>query len=475
MRPTLLAFWSPALLAGLCIATAAQADDAALLRRLDQQQQQIEALQKQVKDLSTILSNRIAKTEQQTADGKVVMSSPTARIESPGSDFTMQFVGTLQPTFASFAQSRQGVRAPALETGTDFRRAHFGVQGTAYRDFAYTFVLDAAGSGGASSTVRDATIQYNGFRPFSLTIGNQKPQAGLDSSFSDRGNAQVFLEPALPADLMNPQSSRFIGARVSSGSDFYSASLGLFGDDIANSGIANPVKDGWGVHGRITAAPINEAGQLVHVGASGYWRRPSIGRALATDPATPQLRFRARPEMTVDGQRLIDTGNLPLARSFATGGVEFAAIRGPLSLQSEYVASRVTQDLGRRTLKFDGSYVSLSYALTGESRVYDGRNGTFGRFKPSKDFDPQKGNWGAWEIAARLSTIDLNSGANDLLNGGVRGGRETNVTLAVNWYWSPYTRLMANYIHADANNLTNTGLDEGTKADIFGFRVHQEW
>ena len=34
---------------------------------------------------------------------------------------------------------------------------------------------------------------------------------------------------------------------------------------------------------------------------------------------------------------------------------------------------------------------------------------------------------------------------------------------------------MMNYIHADVSNLTNTGLDEGTKVDIFGFRVHQEW
>ena len=300
-------------------------------------------------------------------------------------------------------------------------------------------------------------------------------QAGLESTFSDRSNAQVFLEAALPTDLMNPQSTRFIGARISTGSDAYSASLGLFGDDIANSGIANPVKDGWGVHGRLTAAPINEAGKLIHIGASGYWRRPSIGRALATDPATPQLRFRARPEISVDGQRLVDTGNLPFARSFATGGAEFAAVLGPISMQSEYVSSRVKQDLGRRTLKFDGSYVSVSYALTGESRIYDGRNGTFGRFKPAQDFDLQKGNWGAWEMAARLSTIDLNSGTNDITNGGVRGGRETNVTLGLNWYLSPFTRLMMNYIHADVSNLTNTGLDEGTKADIFGFRVHQEW
>jgi len=454
---------------------AAAADEAELLRRLEQQQRQIEDLQKQVHDMAAILANRVAKVEAQTAEGKVAMTSPTARVESSGGDFSLQVVGTLQPTFAAYRQSRRGPRAPQLEDGTEVRRAHLGVQGTAFRDVAYVLVLDGAAGGGVASAVRDATIQYTGLRPFTITLGNQKPQAGFDSSFSDRSNAQIFLEPALPAELMNPQSARFIGARVSSGGERYSASVGLFGDDIANSGIANPVRDGWGVHGRLTLAPINAAGRLLHVGASGYWRRPPLGRATPADPPTPQLRFRARPEAAVDGQRLVDTGNLGFARSFAAGGAELAVVWGALGLQSEYVAARVSQSGGRTTLDFDGGYVGLSYALTGESRTYDGRNGTFGRFRPARNLDPRAGAWGAWEVAARLSTIDLNDAANDLARGGVRGGRETNLTLGINWHLSPFTRLMANYIRAEASNLTNTGLDEGTNADIFGFRVHQEW
>jgi phosphate-selective porin OprO and OprP len=447
----------------------------ALGARVEQQQRQIDELQKQVRELSAILANRIAKVEANTSDGKAVMSSPTARIESINGDFALQVVGAIQPTFAAYSQSNLGPRSPVLEGGSEFRRAHIGVQGTVYRDFGYTFVLDAAANGSISNAVRDATIQYSGVKPFTLTIGNQKPGGGLESSLSDRSNAQVFMEAALPTDLMNPQSARFIGARLSTGSDAFSTSLGVYGDDIANSGIALPIKDGWGIHGRATYAAINAPGRLLHIGASGFWRRPSLGRALAAEPVTAQLRFRARPEMAVDSQRLVDTGALPFARSFSTIGLESAAVWGPLSVQGELMTSRTTQSGGRQTLRFKGGYVAASYALTGESRIYDGRNGTFARFRPARNVDPSNDAWGAWELAARLSAIDLDSGINNLANGGVRGGHETNVTLGVNWHLSPFTRIMANYVRADAENLTATGLDEGTTADIFGFRVHQEW
>ena len=68
------------------------------------------------------------------------------------------------------------------------------------------------------------------------------------------------------------------------------------------------------------------------------------------------------------------------------------------------------------------------------------------------------GGFGAFEVAARYSTIDLDDGL-------VNGGTENNLTIGVNWYLNPQVRFMANYIHVDTNS--NAGNDN---PDVIQFR-----
>jgi phosphate-selective porin OprO/OprP len=89
--------------------------------------------------------------------------------------------------------------------------------------------------------------------------------------------------------------------------------------------------------------------------------------------------------------------------------------------------------------------VQAGYYLTGEHRRYKTRAGAFDRQKPKSIFGKDGGK-GAWEIALRYSTLDLNDGP-------VLGGKEDNLTLALNWYLNPATRLMINLVHADIADL----------------------
>lgn len=477
------------LIATLLAATAlvapnARAGETELLQRLEQQQQRIdqqtktiETLQKQMSDLTAIMGTRVTKVEQATENGKVVMqtSAPTPRLESLNGDQAIQIVGAIQATYTAYDQSAVGAGAPHLNNGSEIRRAQIGVQGTAFQNFGYALVIDAAATGGLASSVKDAFIRYDGLRPFSITIGNQKPQSGLEANFSDRSNAQLFVESALSTDLLTPLSTRFLGVRVSTGNEHYSASLGLFGDDINNNGIALPAKEGWGVHGRLTWAPIASKKKLLHLGMSGAWRSIGSGRAVAADPLSSQIRYRARPESTVDGTRLVDTGALSNADNTQTAGLELAGVFGPASLQAEHNWVHVKQIGGKRSLNFHGGYIAASYALTGESRVYEGKNGVFTRFKPAHNFDLSTGEWGAFEIAGRISYIDLNSSEDALALGGVRGGTETNYTFGLNWMLNPFLRVMLDYTRADVNKLSSTNVNQGTQANIYAVRVHQEW
>jgi len=105
-----------------------------------------------------------------------------------------------------------------------------------------------------------------------------------------------------------------------------------------------------------------------------------------------------------------------------------------------------------------------SYFLTGERRIYDAANGIFTEIKPIRDFHPFNRGWGAWEVATRLSYLDLNDG------GDIKGGQETNLTLGLNWYLNSNIRLMFNCIRAHVEDRrTSPPVDKGN-ANIFQTR-----
>ena len=64
---------------------------------------------------------------------------------------------------------------------------------------------------------------------------------------------------------------------------------------------------------------------------------------------------------------------------------------------------------------------------------------------PLSPFNPAAGDWGAFEIGARYSWIDLQ-------DEGMNGGEEQNVTAALNWYLFSNVMLRANYVYADVKD-----------------------
>jgi phosphate-selective porin OprO/OprP len=116
------------------------------------------------------------------------------------------------------------------------------------------------------------------------------------------------------------------------------------------------------------------------------------------------LRYRQRPESHL-APYLANTGSTIPTNDIDLINPELAVVWGPASFQAEYTRSFVRGDDGTKNSNFWGAYAQLSYFLTGEHRNYELGSGSFGRVKPNVNFNPAKGDWGAFEVATRYSYL----------------------------------------------------------------------
>jgi phosphate-selective porin OprO/OprP len=293
-----------------------------------------------------------------------------------------------------------------------------------------------------------------------LTIGHRKEPFGLEQLTSSR--FLTFLERALP-DAFTP--ARNLGAMVSNNAleQRLTWDLGVWKTvDDWPSGDDSDEDQGWAFTGRLTGLPWYEEDgrKLLHLGVAYSHRNPD-GAA---------IRYSQRPEAHL-ARRYVDTesaAGFRIADARADDvdlwGLESALVVGPFSLQGEYMLSQVDTTFGG-DLDFDGYYVLASYFLTGENRVYRKGKAVFDRIKPKRDFSfsGEKKGWGAWELALRYSSIDLDDEI-------IRGGQEDNWTVALNWYLNPNTRVMLNYINANIDHDLYAG-----DVDIFQTRFQVDF
>ena len=313
----------------------------------------------------------------------------------------------------------------ALGSDTAIRRAYLQIGGSLFGNWNYKFQYDFARPGPHGDPVagiRDAFIQYAGFEPVLITVGNFKEPLGLERLSGTL--AATFIEYSLP-DLFTPD--RHLGIGAAHHGDGWTAALGVFGER-PEDGITGEGEEAWDLAGRFTVVPARGPGRLWHVGLVGRWH-------LAND-SIHSRRFSSRPESNLTGVRLIDTGNLTEVRDYQTLGLEMLGIRGRGSLQGEYYYTRVNRP-GLPDLTFSGWYVYGSWSLTGEVRGYKTNSGLYDRMKPERPVTG--GGAGAWELAVRYSTADLSD--KDII-----GGVQDDLTLAVNWYATSRLRLAVNYI-----------------------------
>lgn len=331
------------------------------------------------------------------------------------------FFGRAEEEYADFSSG-----SLSDESGFNFRSLRVGLFKVFDKRMTVKMEIDLTDG---DSNWTDLYIRFN-TKSGLFTVGNQKISQTLVNQTSRL--ARTFMEESLPAEAFG------LGRRLGVGWDGHKNKFGghltVFGKDV-NGGDSGDI--GYGA--RFYFNPTKTKFSLFHIGASAVYEKMDH-----------DARFRARPETRVTDTTLVDTHNDKDVDNQTILGLEFAAAQDSYSLRGEYFVAQWDRS-SRSDPKFDGYYVQANWAITGE--IFQYKQGKFLRLRP-------KGRWGAWELAARYSRIDLN----DI---DVQGGKENNTTIGLNWY-SPGNRfrIMSNVVFVDAD--TVSGNEDPTIVQIRG-------
>jgi phosphate-selective porin OprO/OprP len=469
--------------------------------------------------------------------------------------FTMSVRLRMQTDFAGFDQSTThpaGFAGPAdLSSGAVERRAYFGVEGYVYKDFWYEFRMNGGGSdGGNNATCTNPTIT-------STTTIAGAPGATATTASTAAGCAIGSIEPAGEGDpLVNKAVVTYVGipywhfnvgviepSFMMEGSTTSKDLIWLERPEIENIAADSfgagdsrrGVEIGWSHTdtlwaGDNTAVDVaftgGKTGSAATHGNGGDENTQLLGRVVdrfwsdgisnlefgisgaqalytgnSAGGGSQTLRFRDRPEIRVDGTRLIDTG----AMAAKNGSMYAADFQGNLQnfyLEGEYAhftadrqcGSLIATNNGTCTSSvavidhpsFSGWTIGGTWILTGETRTYvtsglAETQASFGQPVPSRPFSLSGGSWGAWEVAARYSNTDLNwmssrlavtntAGTSQLA--GVLGGDERVIDLALNWYLNRNVRLMMDDLIVKVNKGTAAIPNrDGQDLNIVGVRL----
>lgn len=244
-----------------------------------------------------------------------------------------------------------------------------------------------------------------------LTVGKTKETFDYEM-IGDSGN--------LPQQerVLNPFFvSRNVGAKITQvvGTNHgMTVSAGVFNDWLVND--TKFATSGTDFTARVTGLVWD------HDKSKSFLHLALAVRSAGADIGT--MRHKGRPESNVT-DNYVDTGNLTADHAWHLG-LEALWNEGPLSVLAEYNHTSVSSAASDNP-EFSACYLTGSWVLTGETRPYDRTVGYARRVMP-------KGRWGAPELVARFTHVDLN-------DGNVLGGAYNKTYLGINWWATRHWKL----------------------------------
>jgi len=292
--------------------------------------------------------------------------------------------------------------------------------------------------GKTSPGIKNAWASYklpksSGLDGFEIKAGNfVAPVTGEKIKSS---NDLKLLERSIVTNLT---PSFLMGTAINYKQDNVYLSLGYFMDPINNNTI-RPVEDGDSYVARVVFSPVKSKEQNLFIATSYEYRD--------IDENVPS-RVRAKPEFGLNRERLIDTRKIENIELYQNFILEAGYSKGPFAVTGTMIR-RENKIKDLNSVDYYGKTAEMAYVLTGQNHKYSSKAGAFTNIKTKKVCC-------AIELVGRYSLLDLNDGK-------IRGGRQENYTLGMNWYLKNNIKLMTNYVNAKASPNRN-GKNEAVEA-----------
>lgn len=371
-----------------------------------------------------------------------------------GSEIT--FEGLVQADgnwFHNDVADLNGMAKNGKDSEFELRRAELVLKGKGPGNIDWVVGYDAK-----ADKFLDTNLKYKlgGNGNHFLQLGQYKQPNSLEELSSTKNND--FISKATVTNTY--AVARRLGVGYGVGNGNWSLAASAFGRELTRD-LAHG--SGYGLRG--TFAPINQSGQVLHLGLS----------YADYDTDADTLRLRARPNADLATVRLVDSGELRDSDRIATLGAEGMYITGPLKFQGEYFNAKVKR-YDHDNYRSDGFYLSGVWNVTGETWGYKGGVPTTGL--------PDAPASGMWQLGARFDRIDLDDGAlrapveagGAPRVDGVLGGRMDIWTIGANWYWRSNAKVALNYVMVDSRKYSSAARSYVTdKPDILEARLQFFW
>ena len=416
-------------------------------------------------------------------------------LESANERNSIQLTGRMHLDYRASsldAENLGGGRSDDRDTATmadqfELRRARLGVKGKFAKDFKYEVVGNLPGT----ATLDIAYMDFAKFDAFQIRAGKFKQPFGLEELISSNNITMMersYLDQTVPG--------KKIGVQVM-GSP--AKGLTYAGSIFQNNDVERDMHaDGYASGaGRLTfnfAESMGDKERVMHIGLSGLDSTYAIS---TSNSSQTDLGFSSTQRATISAFRSAGRGLANIFRgqiqgSACTGsvyscpgeygakvhqqaaGLEGIFANGPFKVMGEYSRGQytATHNVGSE-VKYDTDtyYVETGYFLTGEKYSDSYKNGVFGGFKPKNEFDLDKGDLGAIELAFRMEGYAVDDGSISSSGGRFQGNlsgygpaassngstssettvaaksKATTYTAGIRWILNPNIVLKANLAH----------------------------